>query len=282
MQTSRRELITGLAAATVLVPPGAAAGVERIVRFQRGGRTAYGLLEGDSIQPLAGTLFDYKPSGARVKLAEAKLLCPCEPSKMLAVGLNYKSHLGNRTPPRNPELFYKPITCAVAPESEIVIPAESKNTHYEGELVVVIGKRVKNASVAQAREAIFGVTAGNDVSERDWQNGPEKDLQWWRAKGADTFGPFGPAIARGVDYGKLLLQTRLNGKVVQKQSTADLLFDCPAIVSFVSRYVTLVPGDVIFTGTPGSTQKLSHGDVVEIDIESVGVLRNKVVQAAKS
>ena len=148
--------------------------------------------------------------------------------------------------------------------------------------MIVIGTTVKNASPEQARNAIFGVTAGNDVSERDWQGGPEKDLQWWRAKGADTFGPFGPAIVRGLDYGNLLLQTRLNGKVVQKQNTSDLLFDCPAIVAYASRYVTLMPGDIIFTGTPGSTQKMNHGDTVEVDIESVGVLRNRVVQATKS
>lgn len=282
MPTTRRQILTGVAAAAALVPPSSAAGVERIVRFQRAGSTGFGLLDGDTIQPLQGTLFSYKPAGARVKLADVRLLCPCEPGKILAVGLNYKSHIGNRPAPTRPELFYKPISCVSHPESEIVIPADSKNTHYEGELVIVIGTKAKNVSPAQAREVIFGVTAGNDVSERDWQNGPDKDLQWWRAKGADTFGPFGPAIVRGVDPGKLLLQTRVNGKVVQKQNTSDLLFDCPAIVSFASRYVTLMPGDVIFTGTPGSTQKLAHGDIVEVEIENVGILRNKVVQGKNS
>ncbi|MCS7316470.1 MAG: fumarylacetoacetate hydrolase family protein, partial [Bryobacterales bacterium] len=123
-------------------------------------------------------------------------------------------------------------------------------------------------------QAIFGVTCGNDVSERDWQ---KSDIQWWRAKGADTFAPMGPAIARGLDYGNLRLRTRLNGKVVQEQSTADLLFDGPAIVSFASRYVTLEPGDVIFTGTPGTTQAVKPGDVIEVEIEGIGVLRNPVI-----
>ena len=109
--------------------------------------------------------------------------------------------------------------------------------------------------MAEAKDVIFGVCCGNDVSERDWQGGPNKDLQWWRAKGADTFGPLGPVIVRGIDYGNVLLQTKLNGTVVQKQNTSDLLFDCPTIVSYISRYVTLVPGDVIYTGTPGSTRK---------------------------
>jgi 2-keto-4-pentenoate hydratase/2-oxohepta-3-ene-1,7-dioic acid hydratase in catechol pathway len=117
------------------------------------------------------------------------------------------------------------------------------------------------------------------VSERDWQNGPQKDLQWWRAKGADTFGPMGPAIVTGLNYGNVLLQTRLNGKVVQKQVTSDLLFDCHKIVSFVSQYVALTPGDLIYTGTPGTTQKMNPGDVVEVEIDGVGILRNRVSAA---
>jgi 2-keto-4-pentenoate hydratase/2-oxohepta-3-ene-1,7-dioic acid hydratase in catechol pathway len=145
--------------------------------------------------------------------------------------------------------------------------------------VVVIGKTARNVSAAEARDVIFGVTCGNDVSERDWQSGPDKDLQWWRAKGADSFGPLGPVIVRNIDYGSLQLQTRLNGDVVQKQTTSDLLFDCPAIVSFVSKYVTLTPGDVIYTGTPGSTKRMKDGDTVEVEIEGIGVLRNRVSSA---
>ena len=123
------------------------------------------------------------------------------------------------------------------------------------------------------------VTCGNDVSERDWQGGPEKDLQWWRAKGADTFAPLGPAIVHGLDYANLLLQTRLNGNVVQKQYTSDLIFDGPAIVSWISHYVTLTPGDVIYTGTPGHTSRMNEGDVVEVEIEGIGVLRNRIALA---
>lgn len=254
--------------------------VTRYVRFQKDGAPSYGILDGDTIRTLSGGLFAaHKETGRKLKLSDVKLLYPCEPSKALAVGLNYRSHVGSRTPPAHPEIFYKPVSCLTHPGDPIVIPKDSKNTHYEGELVIVIGKKAHNASLDQAREAIFGVTCGNDVSERDWQNGPAKDLQWWRAKGADTFGPMGPAIARGLDSSKLQLQTRHNGQVVQKQSTSDLLFDCPTIVSFVSKYVTLFPGDVIYTGTPGSTKKLSAGDVMEVEIEGIGVLRNPVVQA---
>jgi 2-keto-4-pentenoate hydratase/2-oxohepta-3-ene-1,7-dioic acid hydratase in catechol pathway len=123
---------------------------------------------------------------------------------------------------------------------------------------------------------VFGVTCGNDVSERDWQSGAAKDLQWWRAKGADTFAPLGPCVVTGLDYGNLLLTTRVNGQVVQQQYTSDLLFDIPTVVSFISQFVTLEPGDLIYTGTPGSTSKLNPGDVVEVEIEGIGVLRNPV------
>src|SRR5438552_8996357 len=251
--------------------------ITKYVRFQKDSTTAYGILEEETIQEISGDLLGaHKRTAAKHKLSEVKLLYPITPPKVLAVGLNYKSHLGARTPRASPEIFYKPITSLHHPGDTIVIPRDSKNTHYEGELVLVIGKRASRVSVADAPGVIFGVTCGNDVSERDWQNGPQKDLQWWRAKGADTFGPLGPAIVTGLDYGKLLLQTRLNGDVMQKQVTSDLLFGPAQIVSYISHYVTLTPGDVIYTGTPGSTRKMSPGDVVEVDIEGIGVLRSKI------
>ena len=251
----------------------------RYVRYRRGNTVSYGILEGDSVRELKGSLFDGKPGTARHKLADVKLLFPCEPRKVLAVGLNYRSHIGKNKTPTRPEIFYKPITCLQNPGDPIVIPSDAKNLHYEGELVIVMGKQARNIAPAQAADVIFGVTCGNDVSERDWQNGADKDLQWWRAKGSDSFGPMGPAIVRGIDYSRLLLQTRLNGEVVQKQNTSDLLFDCHAIVSFVSKYVTLTQGDVIYTGTPGSTRPMKAGDTVEIDIEGIGVLKNPVASA---
>jgi 2-keto-4-pentenoate hydratase/2-oxohepta-3-ene-1,7-dioic acid hydratase in catechol pathway len=251
--------------------------VTKYIRFRSGNKVAFGTLDGDVVHELHGNLFDGpKATGTRHKLADVKLLAPIEPPKILAVGLNYRSHLGDRKPPAQPEIFYKPITALQHPEEAIVIPHDATNVHYEGELVVVIGKHAKDVTAAQARDVIFGVTCGNDVSEREWQNGATKDLQWWRAKGADTFAPCGPAIVQGLDYGKLLLQTRLNGEVVQKQVTSDLIFDCPTIVSYVSRFVTLAPGDLIYTGTPGQTRKMKPGDTVEVDIEGIGVLRNRV------
>ena len=249
----------------------------KLVRFQHGQTTAYGVLDGDQVQPVEGDLFgSHKPSGAAVPLGQVKLLYPVKAPKIFAVGLNYKSHLGGRPAPAQPEIFYKPITALQNPGDPIVTPPQSLNMHFEGELVAVIGKRCTKVTADQARESVLGVTCGNDVSERDWQGGPAKDLQWWRAKGSDTFGPLGPCVVTGLDYSNLLLTTRVNGNVVQQQYTSDLLFDVPAVISFISQFVTLEPGDIIFTGTPGSTSKLNPGDVVEIEIEGIGVLRNPV------
>ena len=249
----------------------------KYVRFRHGADTAHGILDGETVRELAGSPFDGgREIGATHALAAVKLLAPCQPGKILAVGRNYRSHLGDRPAPDRPEIFYKPISALQDPEEAIVIPHDATNVHYEGELVLVIGKRTRDATPAQAREAIFGVTCGNDVSEREWQSGSTKDLQWWRAKGADTFAPLGPAIVTGLEYDKLLLQTRLNGEVVQKQFTSDLLFDSVTVVSYVSRFVTLMPGDLIYTGTPGQTRKMKPGDVVEVEIEGIGILKNSV------
>jgi 2-keto-4-pentenoate hydratase/2-oxohepta-3-ene-1,7-dioic acid hydratase in catechol pathway len=252
--------------------------VTKYIRYRSAAGVSYGILDADTVREIHGGLFGSRAeTGVTHKLSGVKLLAPCQPGKIMGVGLNYRSHLGNRPQPSHPEMFYKPVSALQDPDEPIVIPTGATDAHYEGELVVVMGKPVKNASPEEARAAIFGVTCGNDVSERNWQAGEKKDLQWWRAKGSDTFAPLGPAIAAGIDCGNLLLQTRLNGEVVQRQYTSDLIFDCPSIVSWVSGWVTLMPGDIIYTGTPGSTRKLSPGDVVEVEIEGIGVLRNPVV-----
>lgn len=141
-------------------------------------------------------------------------------------------------------------------------------------MVVVIGREAKNVPVEEAGDYVFGVTAGNDISERDWQSA---DLQWFRAKGSDTFGPVGPFLVTGLNHNDLQVQTRVNGEVRQSARTRELIFDVEEIVAYVSRYVTLYPGDIIFTGTPGSTQAIVPGDVVEVEVEGVGILRNTVV-----
>jgi len=264
-------------AVTTESEPEMAQEITHYVRYNHQGATSYGILEGDTVHQLDGDLFA-SPSrtGTNVALADIELLAPVVPSKVIAVGLNYRSHIGSAEPAEYPGLFAKYPTSIVGPGADIVIPSDAENVHYEGELVVVIGKTAKNVSIEEAPEYIFGVTAGNDVSERNWQRA---DLQWLRAKGADTFGPIGPAVVVGLDYNDLHVETRLNGEVRQAESTADLIFDIDTIVSYVSRYVTLYPGDIIFTGTPGSTQAMQPGDIVEIEVQGVGVLRNTVAMA---
>ena len=251
--------------------------MHRFVRYRADSAVSYGILENGSVREIRGDLFHYSETGTVRPLSEVRLLCPCQPGKILAVGGNYKSHLGARPQFAHPEIFFMPPSALQDPGEPIRIPREAIDVHYEGELVVVIGKRLRDASPEEARDGIFGVTCGNDVSDRNWQHGPAKDMQWWRAKGSDTFAPLGPAVVSGLDYGNLQLKTRLNGETVQEGTTADLIFDCPTIVSWVSGWVTLEPGDVIYTGTPGSTRKLTPGDVVEVEIEGIGVLRNPVV-----
>ena len=244
------------------------------VRYVSAGVTSYGILEGGIIRELSGDLFaSPRPTGRMVPLAQVTLLAPCEPKKVIAVGLNYQTHLGTRSAATEPGLFAKFPTSIVGPGADIVHPRDAKNLHYEGEMVVVIGSRATNVSVADAGRHIFGITVGNDVSERDWQ---ANDLQWFRGKASDTFGPLGPHIVKGLNYNDLLLQTRLNGEVVQSQRTKDLIFDVHTIVSYVSRYVTLEPGDVIYTGTPGQTSRMQPGDAVEVEIDGIGILKNTV------
>jgi len=251
--------------------------MHRFVRYRADSAVSYGILENGSVREIRGDLFHYSETGTVRPLSEVRLLCPCQPGKILAVGGNYKSHLGARPQFAHPEIFFMPPSALQDPGEPIRIPREAIDVHYEGELVVVIGKRLRDASPEEARDGIFGVTCGNDVSDRNWQHGPAKDMQWWRAKGSDTFAPLGPAVVTGLDYGALRLETRLNGETVQEGTSADLIFECPTIVSWVSGWVTLEPGDVIYTGTPGSTRKLTPGDVVEVEIEGIGVLRNPVV-----
>ena len=185
-------------------------------RYEFEGVVHYGLVSEDRINELRGGLFDPPvKTGREVALSSIKLLSPCEPPKILAVGLNYRSHLGSRPAPNVPGIFYKPVSSIQNPDGPVTIPEGAVDVHYEGEVVVVIGKTISKASREEAQAAIFGVTCGNDISDRNWQRGDGKDLQWWRAKGSDTFSPFGPYIVIGLKYGDMGLETRLNGEIVQ-------------------------------------------------------------------
>jgi len=257
----------------------------RIVRFSARGKPKYGVLQEATIRGLQGNPFTQfggygrSPAfdGATHEMDKARLLAPCLPSKIVALGLNYRSHAEEtKLPiPEVPLIFLKPSTAVVGPEDKIVLPPLAKcRVDYEGELGVVIGRRAKHVPKDKAREYIIGYTCVNDVSERYAQR---DDGQWTRAKGFDTFAPIGPWIETEVDPGDLKIETRLNGETRQSARTSDLIFDVDTLVSFVSSVMTLLPGDIIATGTPAGIGRMKPGDVVEVTIEKIGTLRNFVV-----
>jgi 2-keto-4-pentenoate hydratase/2-oxohepta-3-ene-1,7-dioic acid hydratase in catechol pathway len=254
----------------------APAGVTKYVRFQLGDTVAYGIVEGDQVRQLEGDLFgEWSRTDQTHPLSSVKLLYPsARPSKVLAVAGNYRSHLDTDAEVAPyPEMFIKVPSALQHPEEDIVIPEMAPYCDYEGELVIVIGKRAKKVAKSEALDYVLGVTCGNDVSARAWQR---NDVQWWRAKACDTFAPCGPCIVSGINYDDLLLTLRLNGEVKQQQRTSDMIHGVASIVSFVSQHMTLEPGDLIYTGTPGETSPIRPGDIVEVELEGVGVLRNGV------
>jgi len=260
------------------------ADVTHFARFRVDDRVTYGIVEGDQLREISGDLFgSWERTDRLHDLDDVELLVPTQPRHVFAMAGNYKSHLADaEIPPklRIPQPFLKTPSCLTRHGSPIVIPKNSSGkVHYEAEMVIVIGQRAKDVSEDNALDYVLGVTCGNDISERYWQNDEEnKDVQWWRAKGSDTFGPCGPFIASGLNYDDLNLVLRLNGDERQKEQTSYMIHDVSACVSFISRHVTLEPGDLIFTGTPGKTDLIQPGDVVEVELEGVGVLRNPVVQ----
>ncbi len=237
----------------------------------------WGVLEDGTVEELALEPFDGEQrTGTQTRLEEVRLLAPTTPSKILAVGRNFRSHLHGHEAPSEPGLFAKMPSSLIGPGDPIVIPPDAEDLHFEGELVIIIGKLTRNVTTEEASEHVFGVTAGNDVSERAWQ---DQDLQWLRAKGSDSFGPMGPVLVSGGDYDDLLIETRVNGETLQSERSGDLIFPVEEVISFASRYFTLLPGDAIYTGTPGSTSALNPGDRVEVEVEGVGTLENPVVAA---
>ena len=198
------------------------------------------------------------------------------PSKIIGIGVNYRAHaieMGKGLP-EEPLMFLKPRSALIAGGDAIERPAGHERVDYEGELGVVIGQRARRVSREHALEVVMGFTCINDVTVRDLQ---QRDVQWTRAKGFDTFCPIGPRIVAGLDPSKLAIKTRVNGVVRQDSSTADLIFDVPALISFVSTHMTLEVGDVITTGTPSGVGNLAPGDEVEVEIEGIGILKNPVI-----
>jgi 2-keto-4-pentenoate hydratase/2-oxohepta-3-ene-1,7-dioic acid hydratase in catechol pathway len=247
----------------------------KYVKYRAGNGVSWGVWENDTtIREIASAPWTgAKPTGRTVNPSGVTLLAPAEAKKVIAAGLNYRSHIGQAAPAKYVGLFAKFPTTLSGHGAEIPYPADANTLHYEAEICIVIGKAAQNITEAEAKSHVFGVTACNDVSERDWQ---KNDLQWFRAKAHDGFGPMGPALVTNVDYTKLKLIGRHNGKVVQETTTDLLIFPIDNIVSYTSRYVTLEPGDVIFTGTPGTTQAMKPGDTFEVEVVGVTTLRNQV------
>jgi 2-keto-4-pentenoate hydratase/2-oxohepta-3-ene-1,7-dioic acid hydratase in catechol pathway len=251
-----------------------------IVRYQHGDHWHYGILDGDTVYQASGDPYGGELSrGSAVgPLDEVPLLSPVQPSKIVAIGLNYQDHIAQDAPgfdtPENPIIFLKPPSSLVGHGAEIVLPRGAEHVDSEAELGVVIGRRARYVKAEQCEDYILGLTCANDVSARDYQF---KDGQWVRAKGFDTFSPVGPAIVTETRTAGRAITCRLNGEVRQQSNTDMLLFDVPALIEFVSRVMTLEPGDIIMTGTPAGPPTMQPGDVVEIEIEGVGVLRNTAV-----
>lgn len=251
----------------------------KIVRVRlEGDEIAYGAVEPEGIRVHRGTPFvAWEPTETVVPFAEAHLLAPVFPTKVVAVGRNYPDHAVERGAdvPEEPLIFIKPATAVIGPGSPVVIPPDSSEVHHEAELAVVIGTVTHNTAVEEVGGHVLGYTAGNDVTARDLQR---RDGQWARAKGYDTFCPLGPAIETEVDpLDGLSIICRVDGEIRQEGSTADMTFGVGEIVSFVSRVMTLLPGDVILTGTPSGVGPLVPGNRVEVEVERVGSLLNPVV-----
>lgn len=253
---------------------------EVFCRFRQQGTIGWGLvINKDDLQLIKGSPFEgFERTDTRVPLSDIKGLPPTDPSKIVAIGLNYRDHAEEvkLSLPEEPLIFLKPSTAVIGPGDPIVIPPTSQRVDYEGELAVIIGKKAKNVVAAAAGDYIAGFTCLNDVTARDLQR---KDKQWTRGKSFDTFAPMGPFLVRGIDVSDLALKTELNGKVVQTTATSQLIFPPAQLVSFISGVMTLLPGDVITTGTTSGIGPMKPGDVVTVTIEDIGSLSNPVVRA---
>jgi 2-keto-4-pentenoate hydratase/2-oxohepta-3-ene-1,7-dioic acid hydratase in catechol pathway len=251
----------------------------RLVRFRFGDRIATGALDGGDVRVLRGTFFDDPvPTGEAVPAADVRLLAPVLPSKVVAVGRNYADHAAEMGAdiPEEPLLFLKPSTAVIGPGDSIAYPAISKRMDYEGELACVVGRLTRRVTSDDAARAILGYTCANDVTLRDLQT---TDGQWTRAKGFDTSCPLGPWVETELDPTDVAVETRVNGEVRQSARTSQLAFDPAEIVAFISTFMTLLPGDVVLTGTPSGVGPLEVGDEVRVDVEGIGTLSNTVVPA---
>jgi 2-keto-4-pentenoate hydratase/2-oxohepta-3-ene-1,7-dioic acid hydratase in catechol pathway len=250
--------------------------MRRFIRFEHQGKRCWGLWEDEWVRPLEGTPpHEARELDTRLKAREVRLLAPCDPSKVVAVGLNYRDHAEEtgHPIPEEPLLFMKPSTSVIGPGEPIRLPPSSKRVDYEAELGVVIGKRAFRVPEERALDHVWGYTCLNDVTARDLQS---KDGQWTRSKSFDTFCPIGPWIVEGLDPSDLSVEGWLNGEPRQRSRTRNLIFPVPRLICFVSHIMTLLPGDVIATGTPSGIGPVKSGDIFEVRIQGIGVLENPV------
>lgn len=249
----------------------------KIVRYQDGSNTHWGIVEGNILRQMEGDPFGhFRPSTKTKRIEEVRLLSPCLPSKVVAVGLNYRDHAEEMklVLPTEPLLFLKPSTSVIGPDEPIVYPTSVDRVDYEGELAVVMGKVAKAVSEEVAADTILGYTCLNDVTARNLQ---KKDGQWTRSKGFDTFAPMGPWIETEIDPSHLEISSYLNGTRQQHSNTTQLIFNPLQLVSFISHIMTLLPGDVIATGTPSGIGPMAVGDRIDVVIEGIGTLSNTIV-----
>lgn len=253
----------------------------RIIRYAVDDVAHFGAIhEGDDIERLEAPPFEaIRPSGEIDDARRVRMLAPLDRPRVFGLAYNYVSHVTETSArvPQIPVVFMKPSTAVIGPGESIVYPDDGELIHFEGELVAVIGKQARHVSAADALEHVLGYTCGNDVSDRILQRRESEFGCLLAGKGYDTFAPLGPAIVTGLDPAGLALTTRVNGEVTQSANTRDLLFSVPQAISYLSRYITLLPGDAIMTGTPAGVGPIKPGDDIEVEIEGIGVLRNSVV-----
>jgi 2-keto-4-pentenoate hydratase/2-oxohepta-3-ene-1,7-dioic acid hydratase in catechol pathway len=249
----------------------------KLVRFRAGERIATGVLEGEVVRPLRGTFFEEPlPTGEELAIDDVRLLSPVLPSKLVCIARNYPEHareMGNPVP-KDPVLFFKPATSVIGPGDPIPLHPGGGRVDHEAELAAVIGRLCRRVGEGQAMSAVLGFTCANDITSRDWQ---KSDVQWARAKGSDGFGPLGPWIETELDPSDLEVVSRVNGELRQKARTSEMTLTPAQLISHISQTITLLPGDVVLTGTPPGVGPLEPGDSVEIEIEGIGVLQNPVV-----
>jgi 2-keto-4-pentenoate hydratase/2-oxohepta-3-ene-1,7-dioic acid hydratase in catechol pathway len=254
----------------------------KLVRFRVNDEILNGALEGDAVYTLEGTPFDrYRVNrSSKYALGEVRLLAPVLPSKVVAVGINYRDHAEEfgHDIPEEPVLFMKPSTAVIGPEDEIILPPSSRRVDYEAEIAAVVKKLAHGVAEADSWEYILGYTCLNDVTARDLQR---RDGQWTRAKSFDTFCPIGPCVETDLDPDVVAISSRLNGERRQSSNTGNFIFPLFRLFSFVSQVMTLLPGDIVTTGTPSGVGEMAPGDVVEVEVEGIGVLRNRVTLAGQ-